>query len=348
MKSISENQVNEVSITKLLLNSVKCGNLTDMAFNRAYFDPTFPISIELHLTNRCNLRCEWCVDKPIRGNFQDIPYESLLGLLDFLEGKNIGVTIEGGGEPTVYRYFDKFVLACQERNINIGLITNGVKRLSDQIVRCFNWIRVSLDASTPEEYKKEKGKDCFDTILNNLQSIRESSKSVVLGASYVLTRRNYQNLPLLFGRLAGSGINYIRFRNVEEQEKLTLTKTMMEEVEQAVWAAQQEMPFDIFLSNQVDTDQSDNNGLPCIAHSLRSIIHAGGEVVLCEKRRHDPVVLGNIAEQDFSEIWNSQTRIQASKKLLDVRSQQGCKTCRITKFNELFYDLTQVKTSSFI
>jgi radical SAM protein with 4Fe4S-binding SPASM domain len=348
MAQATNNHVNENSLTKLLLNSTKCNNLIDVAFNRRIYDPSYPISIELHLTNRCNLNCEWCVDKPIRSNRKDIPLEALIRLLDFLAEKNIGITIEGGGEPTIYDHFDEFVWACHERKISIGLITNGVRPLSSAVTRCFNWIRVSLDAATPEEYLREKGKDYYHTIIENIRNIRKMNREVVLGLSYVLTRRNYQNLSLLFHRLNGMDINYIRFRSVEEYEDLNLTGSMMREIGEVIQAHQNKVDFQMTLSTDIQTYQSNNNSLPCIAHSLRSIIHANGEVVLCEKRRHDPVILGNIVNESFPDIWNSDKRIAASRKLLDQACQEGCMVCRITKFNELFFNLTKVKTSKFI
>lgn len=347
-KKTEDNSINENSINKLLLNSIKCKNLIDIAFNRMDYDSSLPISIELHLTNRCNLNCEWCVDRPIRKNIEEIPFSSLLRLLDFLEGNNIGITIEGGGEPTVYAHFEEFVLECAKRNINIGLITNGVKRLSPTIIQYFNWIRVSLDAATPEEYIREKGKDYFNTIIENIRFMRENSRELVLGVSYVLTNRNYQSLCKLFVLLEDIRINYIRFRNVEEYKELTLTASMMDEVQETIDKFKLKLPINMILSTDTQTCQSNNNMLPCIAHSLRSIIHANGEVVLCEKRRHDPIVLGNIINDDFLEIWNSEKRISAARKLLNKDSQNGCTICRITKFNELFHGLTQVKTSNFI
>lgn len=60
-----------------------------------------------------------------------------------------------------------------------------------ELLKCFTFIRVSLDAATPEEYVTEKGKDCFKNVIENIRYIKENSESVVLGVSYVLNNRNY-------------------------------------------------------------------------------------------------------------------------------------------------------------
>ena len=91
-----------------------------------------------------------------------------------------------------------------------------------------------------------------------------------------------------------------------------------------------------------------NAGLPCIAHSLTSIIHADGEVALCEKRREDGIIIGNVYDDSFSNIWRSSCREQASQRLLDPRCQKGCHACRITGFNMIFEQLKNVHSKNFI
>ena len=91
-----------------------------------------------------------------------------------------------------------------------------------------------------------------------------------------------------------------------------------------------------------------NAGLPCIAHTLTSIIHANGDVAMCEKRRKDNVILGNLHNATFKEIWMSDYHKQISQKLLNAECQSGCSTCRITGFNMIFNQLEKVHTKHFI
>jgi radical SAM protein with 4Fe4S-binding SPASM domain len=112
-------------------------------------------------------------------------------------------------------------------------------------------------------------------------------------------------------------------------------------------AEQKERKINVVLSLAEDSCEA-NNDLPCIAHSLRAIIHADGNVVLCEKRRHDMITLGNINQDKFSDIWRSDEHIDASQKLLDSENQRGCAVCRVTKFNEIFMELCEVETPHFI
>ena len=97
-----------------------------------------------------------------------------------------------------------------------------------------------------------------------------------------------------------------------------------------------------------DRLEYDNAGLPCVAHSLTSIIHANGDVACCEKRRHDHINLGNVYNNTFLEIWESEEKKNATKRLVDPECQKGCSVCRITPFNKIFNNLDKMNTKKFI
>ena len=97
-----------------------------------------------------------------------------------------------------------------------------------------------------------------------------------------------------------------------------------------------------------DRLEYNNANLPCVAHTLTSIIHANGDVVCCEKRRHDHITYGNVCEMSFEEIWNSDIKKETTKKLLDANCQKGCSVCRITPFNKIISNLSEIHTRKFI
>jgi MoaA/NifB/PqqE/SkfB family radical SAM enzyme len=133
-------------------------------------DSSYPLSVELSLTNRCNLGCRWCGDSSLRArNPGEIPTSLVKRLLDeLLAGGTRGVVIEGGGEPTIHPGFREIVSYVGQIGLAAGLVTNGLSTKPMEIAHRLEWIRVSLDASTPEEYLLEKGKDCFERVLSNL------------------------------------------------------------------------------------------------------------------------------------------------------------------------------------
>ncbi|MDF2511922.1 MAG: Radical domain protein [Herbinix sp.] len=346
MKNIDDDFVID-TYKKILLNPEKAESIIDLIKGKKQVDDKMPISIELHLTNRCNLNCEWCVDKKMRSNKDLITWEALKTLIADIAWKGIGITVEGGGEPTLYEWFDEFIMECRRNGIRLGLITNGVKELPVEILRCFDWIRVSLDATNEEEYRIEKGVNQFDQVVRNIKRIARKAPDVVLSIGYVITNRNVSQITNLFELFKDVKIQHFRIRTVEECPELMLEPKEVTKLNKRLKAEQKERKINVVLSLAEDSCEA-NNDLPCIAHSLRAIIHADGNVVLCEKRRHDMITLGNINQDKFSDIWRSDEHIDASQKLLDSENQRGCAVCRVTKFNEIFMELCEVETPHFI
>lgn len=338
----------EYSKLKLLLNNEKVTSILRVKNGGKRMDECFPISVELHLTDCCNLKCEWCTDKELRKNGATLDLEVIQKLFREFWHHGTGVTLEGGGEPTLHPDFRKIIEAGKKSNIDMGLISNGTVDISD-CMDGLRWIRISLDSSTEVEYKREKGVDSFRRVLDNLKKMSASRnpEQTFIGIGYVLTNRNQSRLIELIQYLDDIGIDYIYLRPVEEandivpslQDLLDLRKELAE------LTANTRIKYMFPISDRV-VDK--NAGLPCIAHSLTSIIHANGDVALCEKRREDGIILGNVYESSFEDIWISPYHEQVSQKLLKAEHQSGCSACRITGYNRIFNQLENVHTKKFI
>lgn len=338
----------EYSKLKLLLNNEKVNSILDVRNGIKKMDERFPISVELHLTDTCNLKCEWCTDKELRRNGAVMDLQIVKRLFREFWRHGTGVTLEGGGEPTLHPDFHKVVEIGQSNNLDMGLITNGTVDISKS-VNMLRWMRISLDSSTREEYKKEKGVDCFERVLGNLEkmSAARNPEQTFLGIGYVLTTRNQSRLIELVRHLDGIGIDYIYLRPVEEAGDITPSLESLLDLRKklAELTADTRIKYMLSITDRV-VDK--NAGLPCIAHSLTSIIHANGDVALCEKRREDGIILGNVHESDFEDIWVSPYHEQISQKLLKAECQKGCSACRVTGFNMILDQLENVHTRKFI
>ncbi len=338
----------EYSKLKLLLNNEKVNSILDVRDGVKKMDERFPISVELHLTDNCNLKCEWCTDKRLRENKAVMDLQIIERLFREFWRHGTGVTLEGGGEPTLHPAFHQVTESGQRNSLDMGLITNGTVDISESVSR-MRWMRVSLDASTRDEYKKEKGIDCFDHVLSNLEKISaaRNPKQTFVGVGYVLTTRNQSDLIQLIKHLDSIGIDYIYLRPVEEAKDITPSLENLLDLRKKIAELTEKTRIKYMLAIS-DRVIDKNAGLPCIAHSLTSIIHANGDVALCEKRREDGIILGNVCESSFEDIWVSPYREQVSQKLMNFECQKGCSACRVTGFNMIFEQLEKVHSKHFI
>ncbi len=346
-----KNGPSEVGLSKVLLFPEKLTALKNNGPDSR--DLSYPISVELSLTNLCNQNCLWCSDRGLRDRSPDhLDLGALEKLFaDLAAGGTRGVTIEGGGEPTISPLFEEAVEAATRHGLAVGLITNGLDLYppgrDPDVYRRFEWIRVSLDAADRWQYLKLKGVDGFDRILASLGRLSESAREMTLGVGYVLTNQNDEpdHLQHLVLTLRSLGLNYIQIRPVVDHPDLVSRMPLD-------FLKKFETPdFAVNLAALTDNEPSGNLGLACLAHSLSTVIGADGAVWLCGRLNTEAEArpLGRLTEAAFPEIWSGperarQTALAASSGFC----QTHCPQCRMTKYNQLLADIDRLKTRNFI
>lgn len=337
----------EVGLEKLFLFPGKVHSFCEKENN---IDFSYPITIELSLTNKCNLSCVWCSDNSLRKRAMiDIDFDLLLRLLDDLALHNTkGLVIEGGGEPTLYPHFRETLLYAKEKGLRVGLITNGVNVPYLDLVDEFDWIRFSLDAANQKQYLEGKGRDCFNQVVANIREVaqRRNRDCVTIGVAYVLTANNENGLEDLILNLRRINVDYMQIRPVIDHPEI-----MPRNLNLSYLNKYSTRTFAVTIHNMVENVVSGNLGLPCRAHSLSTVIAASGDVYLCGRlNKYDWIEpLGNLADSSFHDIWHGRERIRQSNMVADGDfCRERCPECRLTKYNRLIQGVKMIKTRNFI
>ncbi len=344
-RSNQEFPPNEVGLEKLYLHPYK---IEALIHQKPGIDLTYPISVELSLTNRCNLNCLYCSDRGLRkreGLQSELSEATLFRLFDDLkEGGAQGVVIEGGGEPTLHPNFERIILKLQEIELPVGLITNGVVPLPSDILAAFEWIRVSLDSSTAEEFYSLKGRDEFERVLLNIYNYAAGCQTV--GVGYVVTNSNTREIETLILRLRKYGVSYIQLRAVIDNPELAPGEKGLGYLKRY-----QTQNFSVVMDGLQDNAGGNNACLPCKAHNLTSVIGADASVYLCGRLNiYDWLSpIGNIGQQPFREIWMGSERRRQALQVLDAKfCSEHCPPCRLTKYNKLLKRLEQTRSPHFV
>ncbi len=334
----------EVGIEKLFLHEKK---VEDILQNGTH-SMSYPISVELTLTNRCNLQCVYCSDLELRerqGTEAFLDFDILNRLFENLaKGGTKGVVFEGGGEPTLHPDFSRLVKSAKENNLAVGLITNGTIRLDKADLQNLEWIRVSLDASNAEEYTKLKGVNVFERVLADIAYYAQYCKTVGIG--YVVTNNNLSDIETLILRLRELKVSYIQLRPVVDAPAL-----LPDEKDLRYLESYRSATFNVIVDGMKENMESGNGQLPCIANSLTSVISGDGSVFLCGRLNiYDWLnPIGNIKTQSFSDIWRGEERKRQLNMVGNASfCSRNCPQCRISKFNLLFHRLLQTKSIHFI
>jgi len=134
-------------------------------------------TVWLPLTYRCNNRCSWCYAKNEAPKGRDLSDENEGLFLDFLSDLNVRKIVLIGGEPTLYSNIFRLISEATNKNIRVGMVSNGRKLADDDFCKKLGEsgiysITVSLEGSNEKLHDEITGvKGSFRQSLNGLENI---------------------------------------------------------------------------------------------------------------------------------------------------------------------------------
>ncbi len=136
--------------------------------------------LRVSVTDRCNLRCSYCMPKEglsLIGHADILRYEELLRIIRVSAGTGINKIRITGGEPLVRRGVVDFIASLTSiKGINdISLTTNGIlldafaaKLFAAGVKR----INISLDSLDPGKYARITGGGDLSKVLSGIEEVR--------------------------------------------------------------------------------------------------------------------------------------------------------------------------------
>ena len=183
-----------------------------------------PLVVELDLTTFCNIKCPECVNRALL-NKDEFSKDRLFEILQDMKHSGVrNIILIGGGEPLLYPYLEETLAFCHSLGFDIGLVTNGVLlgAHAEIINDTVKWVRISVDAATPDTYFRCKGINAFDTVINGITKLCGNKKPKV-GFSFLIgsTEGNSCNIHELndAAHLAESiGCDYFELKPMVDQQ----------------------------------------------------------------------------------------------------------------------------------
>lgn len=187
---------------------------------------SYPLSIKLNITKRCNLRCKHCF---INNYTLRIPKDKLYSLIDdFIEHK-LGSLCITGGEPLLYDGIFEVMKYVTSNNIHLMLATNGTlidEKIADKLKDTnVNSIQFSLDGYNSVEHDFIRGKGTFNKTIKAIQLLLDSNIKIIIAS--VIHKKNYDNIQKYLELCSTIGVKNVRFElylPFSESDELTLDK----------------------------------------------------------------------------------------------------------------------------
>lgn len=264
-----------------------------------------PKSLKIELSSKCNLQCDFCYNKnSARKSFLDFSdYEKIIKEAAELGIEQVGLLFLG--ESTLYPQLVQAIKLAKEKYKipYVFLTTNGVL-MSGPLMRdiCetgLDSLKWSINHPTAISFYEHTKVNAFDTVVKNIRD------------TYNYVKQN--NLPIkLYASSAVYDVN-----NVEDRMKWFVEVYVKPYVDEHYF-------FEINNQGGLIKDshfQCDSCNrlpiVPCPRLFNNSYITSDFKVAYCCAAFNDKFIVGDLHENSFMEIWNSEKMRKLRKAHLD-------------------------------
>mgnify|MGYP001766469779 CR=1 FL=1 len=326
--------------------------------------PGAPEELEISLTGKCNLRCQYCFYADEMAALDDLPAQRWQDF--FSEAGGIGVhrlTLSGGEvftRPDLFALIDSLI----ENKMRYSILTNGTL-INEKVIASFNEgkrrprldsIQVSIDGSCAAVHDLSRPPASFERALRGLRLLKE--KGFPVAVRVTINRHNVHDLPNIARLLLDDvGLNSFGTNSADRfgsarcyGQDVVLTKDEWDFAVKIMKDLITKYPGRInaaagplaFAENvaEIETAMADGKtGLPRRGKlsacggvfSKMGILH-DGSMVPCNML--PTMVMGKIGETPLQEIWLLGHHINVLRKRYEtpITTIPGCENCRFAGF----------------
>jgi radical SAM protein with 4Fe4S-binding SPASM domain len=317
-----------------------------------------PFLVVWDFTHRCNLRCAHCYQDAQRALPGELSMEEALGVIDQLEEAGVGAIAFAGGEPLMRRDFYEVAAYASAHGFYVALATNGTLITQSVAERLkasgVEYVEISIDGKDAESHDDMRGiPGAFNRSVEGLRRCAEAGLYTCVATT--VTSRNIDqvaDIHRLTGELGARQLmcfNFIPTGRGADMVDQDITPVQREALMQQILAMDMNGKSPVALSTapqfgriSVAGDEemvsaghfyigselgskarvlSDFIG-GCGAGRLYCSIEPTGDVQPCVFL---PVVVGNLRESTFSEVWHGSPVLQSLRDRSDLKG--SCGTC---------------------
>lgn len=226
-----------------------------------------PYSLNIGLTNRCNLKCYFCPVSRTKIKREDMSMDMAFKIIRDVKVEH-HISLALFGESTLYEHLSEVVDAVRRKGVQSILYTNG--QILTKGMLNVNKLVISLDATSREEYIETKGIDGYDRVLGHIKELMSHKKRPEITVQFADLK--YKNE---FPKVKADKIKHGRYISWGDQVE---------------WKS--------------DSKRKIRKPLPCL-HIYRFLnVASNGDVVMCCLDYNHSTVLGNVREGNIMDIWN--------------------------------------------
>jgi MoaA/NifB/PqqE/SkfB family radical SAM enzyme len=306
-----------------------------------------PLVVEFDPTTNCNLACPDCISGSLL-NQGMIERNRILDLTqEMIDAGVKAVVLIGGGEPMMHPDIGKIIEMLGKSEVKIGITTNGfyLKKHLDVTAKYADWVRVSMDAGSPETFQRIRpsklGNSLFHNAIENME-IYAQKKSGKLGYSFMIFDEGKYGFSSQAAVKSGVttnvyeiyeaakiakeiGCDYFELKPMYDvnhyaiMQKNDISDIVFEQLAKA--KELEDDNFKVHIATKLKaTLKGESNLEPkeyhrCAVSELRTLVTPSGVYVCPYFRGVESKKIGDVNEHSFSEMWHGEQRKRILEKL---------------------------------
>jgi len=316
-----------------------------------------PKSVDLSITNRCNLRCSYCYHFTSESDSgSDLSTAEWLMFFEELNRCSVLDVSIGGGEPFMRSDLKELIAGVVRNRMRFSFVSNGTLITDDMAAfiastgRC-NSVQISIDGAFPGSHDVFRGEGNFALAVAGLKHLQNHRIPVTVRVT--IHRHNVRDLEdiarFLFEELmlpgfstnaasyAGLCRSYADEVQLTVEERSLAMETLLRLNEkykgrigaQAGPLAEANQWLDMEAARKANRESFPNCGHLCSCGGVFSkmAVRADGEMVPCSQMSH--IELGRINRNDLGDVWRNhpelvRLRARHNISLEDFEFCQGC------------------------
>jgi MoaA/NifB/PqqE/SkfB family radical SAM enzyme len=325
-----------------------------------------PRVVFIEVTNRCNLLCQTCPRTFFdREPLKSLTLEEFILIAEQFPQMQRAL-LHGIGEPLLNRELPEIIAYLKGRNIEVIINSNGTllsPAWQENLVKSgLDEYRCSIDGAKDETYARIRGANLLPKLKKGLEELvqtraRLSFVTPRISIWCVATRENLEELPDLLRLAVRLGVPEVYLqrmvyfaREPDEQygmardEKAIFGKIndYQDEVIARCSQLSQELGVEFRASGARDPMSSYAAARPedfapwqaCLRPWTTAYVTANGNCLPCcispfATKDYESLILGNLFERPFAEIWNAPLYQKFRTDLLSDHPNQACSSCGV-------------------
>jgi cyclic pyranopterin phosphate synthase len=320
----------------------------------------YPLYWEITTSAACNHRCTFCSVDAI--GYPAILIDEAVIRDRMAEAKRLGVKsvmFAGTGEPLVHKRIDAINQSAVASGLDTAFTTNGVLLDRLQSLHYATWVKVSLNAGSPETYAAVHQTDVkdWDKVWAGIRNAVKRKGNCTLGVQCVVLPENVYEMRALASMCADAGVDYLVLKP-DSQGTFSITRkyegvdyTKMRNYLEGVREFNSDTFKVIYRGASMNEEiKREHSFKKCDATPVFwTYTMADGRMFSCSAHLMDErFCIGNINEKSFRDVWEGEGR-RANWELMRGFNIKACRlNCRMAKANKYLEEFSTVKHITFV